>query len=150
MRIQPAPSFSFETIDCFSDLTILSMGLGQDSHTILFKLALDPEYRARFAPGKLLVLFADTGNERDHTYQYREEITIPFCEKYGIEFVSITPDMGFHGNAWTSLVYQWSANKPTIGSVAYPKTCTHNLKLQPQYRYVEKYIAERYENIPYN
>jgi 3'-phosphoadenosine 5'-phosphosulfate sulfotransferase (PAPS reductase)/FAD synthetase len=134
----------------FSDLAVLSMGLGQDSHTILFKIVHDPEFRARYAPHKLLVLFADTGNEHPHTYQYMNEVTIPFCKKHNIEFVSITNDMGYHGNTWQSLTGQWESGNPTIGSVAYPKTCTHNLKLIPQYRFVEEYIAKNYPEIVNN
>ena len=53
----------------FSNLTVLSMGLGQDSTTILFKIVFDAEFRARYAPEKLLVLFSDTGNEHPFTYQ---------------------------------------------------------------------------------
>lgn len=72
------------------------------------------------------------------------DVTIPFCKKHNIEFVAITPDMGFHGTTWQSLTHQWRNATPTIGSVAYPKTCTHNLKLMPQYRYVEEWLAKNY------
>lgn len=143
-------SLLLEYIETFSDLTILSMGLGQDSHTILYKIVHDQEFKARYAPYKLLMLFADTGNEHEHTYQYMRDITIPFCEKYGIEFVVITPNMGYHGESWKTLTHQWQNGTPTIGSVAYPKTCTHNLKLMPQYRYVEDYIASNYDGIVNN
>lgn len=137
--------FDLKYENTFSDLTILSMGLGQDSHTILFKIVHDPEFKKRYAPHKLLVLFAETGNEHPHTYDYMRDITIPFCEKYNIEFVHITPDMGHHGDSWQSLTHQWECGTPTIGSVAYPKTCTHNLKLIPQYRFVEEYLAKHYD-----
>jgi len=142
--------FTTETETVFSDLTVLSMGLGQDSHTILFKLVHDPEFRRRYAPGKLLVLFADTHNEHDLTYQYRDEITEPFCKKHGIEFVSITNDMGFHANTWQSLTAQWENGTPTVGSIAYVKSCTHKLKLEPQWRYVEQMLSDRYEGVPFN
>lgn len=134
----------------FSDLTVLSMGLGQDSHTILFKIVHDSEFKLRYAPDKLLVLFADTGNEHPHTYRYMNEVTIPFCLKYGIEFMSITSDKGYHGDTWQSLTHQWNNGNPTVGSVAYPKTCTHNLKLIPQYRFVEEYISLNYSGIQNN
>lgn len=139
--------------ETYSDLTVLSMGLGQDSHTILFKIVHDPEFRRRYVPGgRLLVLFADTGNEHDLTYKYRDEVTIPFCKKHGIEFISITNDMGYHARTWQSLTGQWENGTPTIGSLAYNKfkTCTHKLKLEPQWRYVERYISENYDNIPFN
>lgn len=50
-----------ELENTFSNLTVLSMGLGQDSTAILFKIVFDAEFRARYAPEKLLVLFSDTG-----------------------------------------------------------------------------------------
>lgn len=136
--------------ESFSDLTILSMGLGQDSHAILFKIVFDAEFKARYAPHRLLVLFAETGNEHPHTYEYMENVTKPFCEEHGIEFVHIVPEMGYHGETWQSLTHQWECGTPTIGSVAYPKTCTHNLKLIPQYRFVEDYIAKHYKGIRNN
>ena len=125
----------------YSDLTILSFGGGQDSTTILFKLVLDKNFREQYISqnGKLLVLFANTHNEHPETYKYIEEIIKPFCNTHKIEFIQINNDMGYHGNSWLSLTHQWQNNKPTIGSVAYPKTCTHNLKLVPQFNYVEKW-----------
>ena len=128
-------------------LTILAMGLGQDSTTILLKLILDKDFRFKYAPNDLLVLFADTGNEHPYTYEYRDNVIVPLCQKYNIEFISINNDMGYHGNTWMSLTHQWENGNPTIGSLAYPKTCTHNLKLQPQYRYVEELLPKRYDKI---
>lgn len=43
-------------------LTILSMRLGQNSTTILLKLIHDKDFRQKYAPNDLLVLFANTGN----------------------------------------------------------------------------------------
>lgn len=143
-------SLQLDYQETFSDLTILSMGLGQDSHTILFKIVHDPAFKARYAPQRLLVLFAETGNEHPYTYEYMENVTKPFCEEHGIEFVHIVPEMGYHGETWRSLTYQWECGTPTIGSVAYPKTCTHNLKLVPQYRFVEDWIVKNYSGIRSN
>lgn len=137
----------FETL--YSDLTILSFGGGQDSTTILFKLALDKEFSSKYISkdGKLLVIMADTHNEHPETYKYLEDIVIPFCKKYNIEFLKIDNSMGFHGKTWQSLTGQWENKNPTIGSVAYPKTCTHNLKLVPQYNYVEQWLPKNYNKI---
>ncbi|SMP86043.1 hypothetical protein SAMN06313486_10183 [Epsilonproteobacteria bacterium SCGC AD-308-P11] len=143
----------FDLIDMkenFSDLTILSFGGGQDSTTILYKLIFDEIFKATYSSTRLLVLFADTGNEHPFTYQYMETTIKPLCKEHNIEFVSITNDMGYHGATWQSLTGQWQNAKPTIGSVAYMKTCTHNLKLNPQYRFVEKWISENFVDIPYN
>jgi len=138
----------FESKQQQTKLTILSMGLGQDSVTILLKLIHDKTFKNNYAPNDLLVLFADTGNEHPMTYKYQDDVVIPLCKKHNIEFVSITSDMGYHGNNWHSLTEQWSSGNPTIGSVAYPKSCTHRLKLDPQYRYAEKWISSKY-NLPH-
>jgi len=128
-------------------LTILSFGGGQDSTTILFKLIFDKDFRAKYAPNDLLVLMADTGNEHDFTYEYLHKVIIPLCNKHEIEFKFITNDLGYHGDTWMSLTHQWENNKPTIGSLAFPKTCTHNLKLNPQYKYVEDWLTSKYPHI---
>ncbi len=133
----------------YSNLTILSFGGGQDSTTILFKLVLDDEFRAKYiAPdGKLLVLMADTHTEHNETYQYLDEVIIPFCKEHNIDFLKIDNTMGYHGDTWQSLTGQWENNKPTIGSMAYNKTCTHNLKLVPQFKYVEQWLSRNYSRI---
>lgn len=126
-------------------ITVLSMGLGQDSVTILLKLIFDKAFRKKYAPGRLMVLFSNTGNEHPETYKYRNEVIIPLCKEFNIEFISIEPSMGFHGNNWSSLTEQWKGgDRATIGSVAYPKSCTHQLKLAPQYNYMEKFLSDTY------
>lgn len=126
-------------------LSILSMGLGQDSVTILLKLIYDKSFRAKYATNELLVIFSNTHNEHPETYKYRDEVIVPLCKEHGIEFYSIDNDMGYHGSTWQSLTGQWeSGERNTVGSAAYPKTCTHNLKLQPQFRFVEEWISKKY------
>lgn len=128
-----------------SKLTVLSFGGGQDSTTILLKLIFDKEFRVMYAPNNLLVLFADTGNEHPFTYDYIERVIEPLCKKHNLEFVKITNDMGFHGRTWKTLTYQWRLNTPTIGSMAYPKSCTHNLKLNPQYNYLGDRLSKSFQ-----
>lgn len=130
-------------------LTILSMGLGQDSTTILLKIIHDKDFRKKYAPNDLLVLFANTGNEHPYTYSYRDRVIIPLCKEHNIEFVSIESHMGYHGKNWESLTTRWETGTPSIGSLAFARfmNCSHNLKLNPQYRYVEELIAKRYDGI---
>lgn len=143
------PKFDLEFETTYSDLTILSFGGGQDSTTILFKLALDNDFSAQYVSkdGKLLVLFADTHCEHPETYRYIKEIIIPFCKKHGIEFIWIDNSMGCHGKTWQSLTHQWERKTPTVGSMAYIKSCTHNLKLLPQFRFVEEWLPKKYTQI---
>lgn len=52
--------FDVNVENTFSNLTVLSAGLGQDSHAILYKIVFEPEFKKKYAAGRLLVLFADT------------------------------------------------------------------------------------------
>ena len=106
--------------------------------TIIFKLYHDEIFKKKYAPGKLLVLFADTGDENHATYEYRDTTLIPFCKKHNIEFYSITNDMGYHGKTWLTLQHQWRNGTPTVGSLGFVKSCSHQLKLLPQYRFRDK------------
>lgn len=126
-------------------LTVVSDGMGQDSKTIILKLVYDKEFRKKHAPNDLLIIFSDTHSEHDETYEYLEKVRKPFVKKHNLNFVHLTNDMGFHNKNWMSLEGQWRAgNKPTLTSTAFQKSCTHNLKLQPQWRYVEDYISKKY------
>lgn len=125
-----------------SKLTVLSYGAGQDSTAILYKLALDPAFRERYAPGALVVVCSDTGNEHDETYKHLE-FTKEFCSQHGIEFHHLTADKGFHTQAWVGLE-QFYASHNAIGSKAYPKSCTDNLKIQPIYRWLNRWVNEHF------
>jgi 3'-phosphoadenosine 5'-phosphosulfate sulfotransferase (PAPS reductase)/FAD synthetase len=127
-------------------LTIFSIGLGQDSWTLTVLLALDKEFRKKYAPNDVLLVFANTNSEHPYTIDFRDRVFIPFCKEHGLNFVSIESDMGYHSENWISLEHQWSSGKPSIGSLAYGRfmNCTHNLKLTPQYRYVEEYLEKNY------
>lgn len=138
----------FET--CEKKLVILAYGGGQDSQAILSRLIFDLDFRDKYLPHgfeSLLVLFANTSSEFDYTYTYIERVTRVLCEEYGIKFVSIDPHMGYHNPNWTSLREQWHHGTPSIGSLAYGRfsNCTHNLKLTPQYRYIEDYLENNYD-----
>jgi 3'-phosphoadenosine 5'-phosphosulfate sulfotransferase (PAPS reductase)/FAD synthetase len=128
-------------------LSICSVGIGQDSMTIIAKLVFDLEFRNKYAPGDLLLIFANTNSEHPYTYEYRDTVLIPFCKKHGLNFISIEPNMGYHPKNWQSLEHQWSIGTPSIGSLAFGKfaNCTHNLKLTPQYNYVEDYLGNNYD-----
>ncbi|MFL9611031.1 hypothetical protein ACKF11_13170 [Methylobacillus sp. Pita2] len=123
-------------------LTVLSYGIGQDSWTILVKLALDPAFRKQYAPGRLLVISADTGNEHPDTYEH-QRYTEQFCARHGIEYVHLDADKGYHSGPWQTLQFYFSS-KGNIASKAYNKTCTDNLKIKPIYRFLEDYVEKHY------
>lgn len=140
-------SSQFELLDSSfrstKELTILSYGAGQESTWLLYKLALGPVFRKRFAPGRLVVIGSDTGDEHDETYEH-VEFTKEFCQVHGIEFHWITPDLGFHSEAWRTLIGQYRRNN-VIGSKMFKRCCTNNLKIQPFYRFPAHWLAERSE-----
>lgn len=126
-----------------STLTVLSCGLGQDSTAILYKMVYDKEFRKRYGSQRLLCLFADTGDEHPTTYDHLEYLK-KFCLDNDIEFVAITPDMGFHGRGWSDLRTQYRLHS-TCGSKGFVKSCTDRLKIGPIYRYLEDWINREYK-----
>lgn len=109
---------------------------------MLLKLAFDADFRQKYAPGRLVVIHSDTGNEHPETYEHVQRI-IAFCAEHKIEYVNLTPDKGFHKTGWVSL-QSFYESKNAIGSKAYPKTCTDNLKVQPIYRWLTSWIVDNY------
>ena len=129
------------------ELTVLSYGAGQESTWLLYKSTLSREFRNRFAPGRLLVLGSDTGDEHPDTYEH-VEFTRQFCEVNGVEFTWIESFMGFHSEAWSSLIAQYRRTN-TIGSLMFKRCCTDNLKIQPFYRFLAWWLHRNY-NLPYD
>ena len=125
-----------------SQLTVLSYGAGQESSVLLEMYLDDPSFRQRYAPGDFLVVMSDTGDEFDATYDH-VAATQQRCREAGVEFIFITADMGFHSDSWRSLRHFYRS-KGTIGSKAFPKTCTSRLKLQPLYKFLEHWLSKRY------
>jgi len=125
-----------------TELTVLSYGGGQDSWTLLLRYVNDPDFRETYAPGRFLVVMADTQDEHPATLEH-VEYTKTFCADHGIEFVHITPDMGHHLATWQGLREFYRANN-AIGSKRYPKSCTDKLKLRPIYDYLEQWLGREY------
>ena len=129
-------------------LTVLSFGGGQDSTAILYKLIYDKSFYERYVSGDLLVLMSDTGDEHPQTYKHLSEIE-SLCNRNGIDFCLIKPVLGHHPRGWQSLAQQYS-EKSSVGSKAFMKTCTDNLKIKPIYSYIGSYIRDIYELGPKN
>jgi 3'-phosphoadenosine 5'-phosphosulfate sulfotransferase (PAPS reductase)/FAD synthetase len=117
--------------------------MGQDSSTITDKLISDPVFRARYAPNDLVVIFSETGDEHDETYDHLE-YTRELCKTNDIPFFHITPDLGYHSASWQSLNHFYDTKK-AVGSKAFPKTCTDKLKLVPIYKFLEDYLGTTYQ-----
>jgi hypothetical protein len=125
-----------------NDLTVLSFGGGQDSTALLYKYAFDASFRAKYAPGQFLVIMAATLDEHPATNAHIKA-TEQFCNEHNIEFVYITPDIGYHGGKWQGY-RQFLRATNTCGSKAFRKTCTDNLKIKPIYRFLEQWIARTF------
>jgi hypothetical protein len=121
-------------------ITVVSFGAGQESMWLLDKLCWEPEFRKIHAPGKLLVVGSDTGEEHPHTLKAVEYAKL-LCKRFGIEFQWVTPDMGFHPNNWQTLSGQYKRNS-TIGSAAFIQTCTANLKVTVVNNYTEHWLQQ--------
>jgi hypothetical protein len=125
-------------------LTVLSFGAGQDSTAILYKCVSDETWRERFRPAgeDFIVVFSDTGDEHEETYEHLTNCAA-FCETHGLRLEILTSERRFHSPAWASLIEQYRRNR-TVGCKAYVKSCTDNLKIQPIYRFVEHVLRTEY------
>jgi 3'-phosphoadenosine 5'-phosphosulfate sulfotransferase (PAPS reductase)/FAD synthetase len=130
-------------------LTILSLGAGQDSVVLLLMYIENFKtngvgFREQFVheDSDFLIIMSDTGNEFPATLKTVEYCNL-CCIEAGIDFVYITKDMGYHSKSWPSLV-EFYESHDTIGSKAFPKTCSANLKIYPIYRFIERYISDKY------
>lgn len=122
---------------------MLSYGGGQQSWGLLVKLVEDEDFRNRFAPGELWVAMSETSNEHPLT-EMHTAYTRKFCRANEIPFTHIRPFMGFHTKTWLGLNEHHDAYG-TIGSVAYNKTCTDNLKIKPFYKWLCAELVSKFD-----
>lgn len=123
-------------------LTVLSFGGGQDSTAILYKLIYDPAFADRYKSNRFIVIMSDVGNEHPYTYEHVERIQ-ELCKQHGIEFHFITNDLGYHSENWPGLI-QFYERTNTVGSKAFFKTCTDNLKIKVIFNFLEAWIGKNY------
>lgn len=134
-------------------LTVVCVGMGQDSKAIEV-LMRDETFRAHYAPGRLVFVMSDTGNEHPETYAYLDSFRAS-CEQYGFEFHFLPMGDEFHSESWPSLVgyYEGTGRKlrPNgtrprgLMTKTYRKSCTVNLKIEVIYRWLAKWISDSYD-----
>lgn len=124
-------------------LTVLSFGAGRDSTALLYMIAEDPVMKAMYASGDFIVIQSDTKDEHEESYENTEHVQ-QYCKAKGIPFFFLTSDKGYHHGKWQGLREFYRATT-TCGSKVFRKTCTDNLKIKPIYRFLEDYIAEKYD-----
>ncbi len=123
-------------------LTVVSHGKGQQSTALGYMLHYEAEVRDRYAPGRLLTLSSDTGNEHQETKRHLRYLQA-FYASVGEHFEHITADGGHHTPNWRYLEHFYSSGN-RIGSKSFPRSCTWQLKIAPFYKRLEQILARDY------
>ena len=122
--------------------------MGQDSNTILARIGNEPPFRERWAPGKVLALFADTGDEHPETDAY-VPVMAKFCAEHDIQFEHLTLDRGYHSPSGSLGLVGKQRKDVAIGSVGFAQSCTSEFKITPIYNYLAEYCARVYGGTAY-
>lgn len=128
------------------ELTILSYGGGQDSTALLLKGIHNTQYKKRYIKGDYLIIMTDTGNEHKKTNEYRKKIET-LCKAHNIDFMFLDLNYKYTSKSWSGGLIKFYEAGDRIGSKAYPKTCTDNLKIVPFYNFLDKYIHTKYNTV---
>ena len=124
-------------------LLVLFVGGGQDSTDLLLQHIHNPEFNERYVGERdFVAIMSDTGNEYPETYAHVRHLQ-KVCEAKNVSFHHLTPNMGYHGNTWPTLQAQYERND-NVMSVAFPKSCTDNLKIKVCYNFLAHYLRDRY------
>jgi 3'-phosphoadenosine 5'-phosphosulfate sulfotransferase (PAPS reductase)/FAD synthetase len=126
-------------------LTVLSFGGGQDSFALLCKLIFDSAFRKLYAPGELIVLMANTNDEHPHTDIFVTTVVAPLCAAHGISFFHLQPNEINVSSAWVGgLLAHYKRYKVIISKAMRAKSCTHQLKIAPIYKFLSRYVNDKY------
>ena len=83
-------------------VTVLSLGLGQDSVAMLYAVHHHPTFRQQFCPGRLVVVSSDTGDEHEGTLKTKL-CHVDWYQDLAIQEHHLRPVKGFHAPQWQSL-----------------------------------------------
>jgi hypothetical protein len=109
-------------------LEVLSFGAGTQS-TVMLIMAVEGRL-----PKPDLVVFADTGTEKEETYDHVKNWAIPYCEQNGIKFEMVSSDKGkLHE------YYLKQRNIPMIGIAK----CTMDFKIRPIRRRLRQIVGKK-------
>lgn len=125
------------------NLTVLSLGAGQDSTYLFYRYIYDPKFRRKYAPGDFIVIMSDTGDEHKQTYNHVRYLQ-RIAKKHDVPFYFLTNDMGYHSDSWLTLIVQYHRNKTCGMKAGGKKTCSYNLKIRPIYRFLSDHVAKTY------
>ncbi len=84
-----------------------------------------------------LILFADTGGEKPHTYDYKKLFS-KWCVEHDLPEIITVQTVNQHGTAIT--LEQYCLNTNSLPSLAYGwKSCSDKHKIRPQEKYLRKW-----------
>lgn len=133
-------SYSYLSNDSAADrLTILSMGLGQDSSAIAILLAVGklPQYRNYSEPVKdIKIIFSDTGVEWPETYEWREELK-EWLSEWGLEIITLEKGSRYHDLPAVDKWYLSLRGIPTRQR----RSCTIRHKVNPIRRWINHHAS---------
>ena len=138
----PPPALPLPAHTNSRDVYVLSFGAGQESTALLYLTLHDADFRARFTPGRLVAVTADTGNEHPATLLHLA-FCRRLCKRHGVEFHTLDAGGDYHSDNWPTLPAAFR-RYDSIGSVCYPRVCTQQLKIAPIYRWLEAWLGEEY------
>jgi hypothetical protein len=125
-------------------LTVLSFGAGQDSTALAVLLATDRDFRRTYAGrGDLIAVMSETGNEFPETLEHVDTMR-GYLARHGIPFYYLGTRDGYHTGTWRDGLEGFYAAHDTVGSKAFPKTCSVRLKTDPTGNFLERFVADAY------
>jgi lambda repressor-like predicted transcriptional regulator len=87
---------------------------------------------------------ASTEDEHPHTVKHTERIQ-EYCQKQGIEFYQLTPEMGYHPDSWAGGLRGHYEKYDVIMSKAMRnKSCSDSLKIRPIYNFLSEYVNREF------
>ncbi len=111
-------------------MRIVSYGGGTNSTALLIECAIR---KIKID----LILFADTGGEKPHTYEYRTEFS-KWCVEHGLPPITTVQTTNQYGTAIT--LEQICLNANMLPSLAYGfKACSEKHKIRPQNKFVNNW-----------
>ncbi len=124
-------------------LTVLSFGAGQDSTALLYHTVYSAEFRVQAGIESFIVVMSDTGNEHPETYEHIKEVET-FCIQNMIPFYFLPSNSAYRPESWREGLIGFYERTKTVGSKAFKKTCTDNLKIKPIYNFLNNYVIDWY------
>jgi hypothetical protein len=120
-------------------LKILSMGWGVQTWTLAAMMALDEIPRADF------IIHADTGHEREATYDFARRWT-PWLGEHGLSVITVSggrTDVVEHAEVPSVMIPAFTTDRGTGKHGQIRRQCTHDWKIRPIRRWIREELERR-------